>query len=807
MRTRAWILGLAAAACADQCVDRDQDAQNLMQLQHGTRLRSASVPAPEDLAVEVQVDFTLEDEHGNHLFDSHPSLLEKRGQLHLGDARSSALRLRFSAHGHDFDLQLRKRRAPMSRNATVTLGTLDGVQTYHLRNRHVFDSEHAVLTSVGKTLHGVLRHGKAFLDVELAKGQRLLTVRASREAAALVERPLELPELWTDCYEGDDQVHAMGMGVAVGSKLYSKFTSKDEVIDYVIQVFSSANLIYRPQLNFVLVCRKLHLQTTHENAPSWDQGSHCPFGIEKQLEAFDDWDAPGQDVPSEQQGIWALLDDCFVSGTIGLAYVGTMCMMEKNYWNQYPNRGVIWHSFRTWITFAHEIGHTFGGGHSFEMGMGTTGGIMDYGGGQLNGIFQFNTQFRKAEMCQVMDHAVRSQCSALWLFDGKCGNGILTDDEECECSNGSLNCAFCNNCTLEKDKSCTPDGYGVHPINLGMGIGDCCTSTGSFKVAGSVCHVPGVGDGYCTSGLCIPSKCSDYNFVGDYCGLQPQNDCKFMCTDNNHACSSMEGWLVNAQPANYVHDQVPCTFANPGDGICVSGQCFPAVEGCGNSLREEDEGCECKDGSQECKFCSNCKLDSGKQCSPEGIEQECCTDDGHFRPAGSICTRSDNAQGYCMAGLCQDTPCSSFKVWDGFGDFCGLHSDSSCKFKCTYQGQCSSLDGWVLSGKPMHDLPDGTPCDRDGSFGRCDDGLCHPETKESGAQRPLTCSQVAGVTQAPKMSIQPLMMLAPSQIMLTPKMRQQTTRQRSAIQTMLAPKVRRLSMTKKLAEVAHPATA
>ncbi|CAJ1355373.1 unnamed protein product, partial [Effrenium voratum] len=113
-------------------------------------------------------------------------------------------------------------------------------------------------------------------------------------------------------------------------------------------------------------------------------------------------------------------------------------------------------------------------------------------------------------------------------------------------------------------------------------------------------------------------------------GLQPQNDCKFMqgaqlaesahirmdptcrkgkgawCTDNNHACSSMEGWLVNAQPANYVHDQVPCTFANPGDGICVSGQCFPAVEGCGNSLREEDEGCECKDGSQECKFCSNC---------------------------------------------------------------------------------------------------------------------------------------------------------------------------------------------------------
>ena len=25
------------------------------------------------------------------------------------------------------------------------------------------------------------------------------------------------------------------------------------------------------------------------------------------------------------------------------------------------NTGVVWHSFRTWITFAHEVGHNFGG--------------------------------------------------------------------------------------------------------------------------------------------------------------------------------------------------------------------------------------------------------------------------------------------------------------------------------------------------------------------------------------------------------------------------------------------------------------
>ena len=43
-------------------------------------------------------------------------------------------------------------------------------------------------------------------------------------------------------------------------------------------------------------------------------------------------------------------------------------------------------------------------------------------------------------------------------------------------------------------------------------------------------------------------------------GLQPQNECKFMCFDRNGACSNMDGWLLNKQPAScprWVHeDQV-----------------------------------------------------------------------------------------------------------------------------------------------------------------------------------------------------------------------------------------------------------
>eukprot|EP00913_Durusdinium_trenchii_P007285 g6847.t1 len=65
---------------------------------------------------------------------------------------------------------------------------------------------------------------------------------------------------------------------------------------------------------------------------------------------------------------------------------------------------------KAWLVFAHELGHNFGGAHSFENGKGKTGGIMDYGDGKLGGVYQFNTRYRRQEMCQQMNSAV-NRCS------------------------------------------------------------------------------------------------------------------------------------------------------------------------------------------------------------------------------------------------------------------------------------------------------------------------------------------------------------------------------------------------------------
>ena len=65
-----------------------------------------------------------------------------------------------------------------------------------------------------------------------------------------------------------------------------------------------------------------------------------------------------------------------------MAWVGTLCRTGRG-----SHTGVSWYTRRHWFTFAHEIGHNFGGSHSFEEGQVRTGGIMDYGNGLLNGDY------------------------------------------------------------------------------------------------------------------------------------------------------------------------------------------------------------------------------------------------------------------------------------------------------------------------------------------------------------------------------------------------------------------------------------
>jgi len=86
--------------------------------------------------------------------------------------------------------------------------------------------------------------------------------------------------------------------------------------------------------------------------------------------------------------LWHLIEDCWFDppGTAGYASVSTLCETNRGFENKVQNRGVTYitgiansETEGTWDTFAHEVGHNFGGLHPFsgEADQGAYGGIMD----------------------------------------------------------------------------------------------------------------------------------------------------------------------------------------------------------------------------------------------------------------------------------------------------------------------------------------------------------------------------------------------------------------------------------------------
>lgn len=308
----------------------------------------------------------------------------------------------------------------------TTVYTDKALERMHAENAPVtFESANCVLTFLNETdFDGVaIAHGTALsfhrgdhekLEVEVAQGGLECRARYPKKGRLLaggekhedhtheIPRLLQSkPALWTGCYTGVNSGFKLKIGIAVGNAFKNSYSN---VASKVQSIVSSANFVYKNQLNIELAVD--HLYT---GAGNWNDG--CRMDIDKQLDRLTDWQEPST------QGLWHLIDDCFgSSGNVaGIAYIGTIC--------EWANTGVSYCSGRScsggWETFAHEIGHNFAARHSFEEGQGRTGGIMDYGDGKLNGIYQFNTKYRRTEICRELSSKV-GRCNA---FVAKGGGG------------------------------------------------------------------------------------------------------------------------------------------------------------------------------------------------------------------------------------------------------------------------------------------------------------------------------------------------------------------------------------------------
>merc|ERR1712087_10953 len=115
-------------------------------------------------------------------------------------------------------------------------------------------------------------------------------------------------------------------------------------------------------------------------------------------------------------------------------------------------------------------------------------GIMDYGDGKLNGVYQFNTQYRKAQMSNELT-SKKPRCGNLFAaISGSGGNGGSGSGT---CADEDGNCRFYTQyCSAENGKAvckktcglCSSGGGGG-----GGGSGTCADEDGNCRFYTTYC--------------------------------------------------------------------------------------------------------------------------------------------------------------------------------------------------------------------------------------------------------------------------------------------------------------------------------
>lgn len=204
---------------------------------------------------------------------------------------------------------------------------------------------------------------------------------------------------WNNCYPGQKQaIMQLSTGWLVDNGYANRVGGAAGVRDNVAQMVSDSNVMYLGHMNIewridtVLSGNNVPGFNFNE-APTTPGQKTCPsrMGASQRLNSFRAWRT--QNYPNTI-GAFHLMTDCHPpSGTIGIAYVGALCSV-------YGVGLTSWTGSTTWETVAHELGHNFGSGHTFDVvnTRGVNGGIMDYGDGVYEGEHQFHT-VHKDEVC------------------------------------------------------------------------------------------------------------------------------------------------------------------------------------------------------------------------------------------------------------------------------------------------------------------------------------------------------------------------------------------------------------------------
>jgi hypothetical protein len=174
--------------------------------------------------------------------------------------------------------------------------------------------------------------------------------------------------------------------LAVDYGFRSLFPSTRECARFVNQTLATANRVFLVQMGLQLELGELIIMES-PGGWAWNRAPD-PVGGKKPsspttpglcgtsiTQLLDDFTAWRRDERPTQQAVWHLLTNCFPpQGTVGLSWMGGLCRSDIG-------AGLSSFSSTLWLTMSHELGHSLGAPHAFQLGQGKTGGIMDYADG------------------------------------------------------------------------------------------------------------------------------------------------------------------------------------------------------------------------------------------------------------------------------------------------------------------------------------------------------------------------------------------------------------------------------------------
>jgi hypothetical protein len=190
-----------------------------------------------------------------------------------------------------------------------------------------------------------------------------------------------IPAQWTNCFPTQNVPKRLLLSFVLDTGYVRRYKSNIEAaIASIYDMITNSNFMYVNQMNVYLVVKSIAVAQSLDD-PQYATWNDAPSSGPKTCRAQDmsttlnNLVAWRRTLPAgnafRDAAATHLMTDCFPPpGTVGLAYVGTLCQTPLA-------SGVNTYSATTWKTFAHELGHNFGGNHAFQEGQGRTGGIMD----------------------------------------------------------------------------------------------------------------------------------------------------------------------------------------------------------------------------------------------------------------------------------------------------------------------------------------------------------------------------------------------------------------------------------------------